>query len=79
MSKVLATLTPVVLTIGLGIVDYVTGREWAISAFYLFPTCLAAWKVGRSVGLAVGALCAGVWFLSDVFSGPAYQHPLIPV
>jgi signal transduction histidine kinase len=79
MPKVLATLTAVVLTIGLGIVDYVTGREWAISAFYLLPTCLAGWVVGRPVGLAVGALCAGVWFLSDVFSGPAYQHPLIPV
>jgi signal transduction histidine kinase len=79
MPKVLATLTAVVLTIGLGIVDYITGREWAISAFYLLPTCLAGWIVGRPVGLAVGALCAGVWFLSDLFSGPAYQHPLIPV
>ncbi len=79
ISKVLATLAAVVLTIGLGLVDYVTGREWAISAFYLLPTCLAAWMAGRRVGLMVGALCAGVWFLSDVFSGPAYQHPLIPV
>jgi signal transduction histidine kinase len=79
MPKVLATITAVVLTIGLGIVDYITGREWAISAFYLLPTCLAGWIVGRPVGLAVGALCAGVWFLSDLFSGPAYQHPLIPV
>ena len=79
MPKVLATLTAVVLTIGLGIVDYVTGREWAMSAFYLLPVCLAAWVVGRSAGLVVGALCAGAWFLSDVFSGPAYQHSLIPV
>jgi signal transduction histidine kinase len=79
ISKVLATLVAVALTIGLGLVDYLTGREWAISAFYLLPTCLAAWMAGRRVGLMVGALCAGVWFLSDVFSGPAYQHPLIPV
>jgi signal transduction histidine kinase len=78
-SKVLATLAAVVLTIGLGVVDYITGREWAVSAFYLLPTCLAAWVVGRSAGFAVGALCAGVWYLSDVFGGPAYQHPLIPV
>jgi len=78
-SKVLATLAAVVLTIALGVVDYITGREWAVSAFYLLPTCLAAWVVGRSVGFAVGALCAGVWYLSDVFGGPAYQHPLIPV
>src|SRR5260370_29849537 len=79
MPKVLATLAAVVLTMGVGVVDYVTGREWAISAFYLLPTCLAAWVVGRLAGLVVGVLCAGTWFLSDVFSGPAYQHPLIPV
>jgi signal transduction histidine kinase len=78
-GKVAATAAAVALAIALGAVDYLTGRERAISAFYLFPTCLAAWVVGRSVGLAVGALCAGVWFLSDMFSGPAYQHPLIPV
>jgi signal transduction histidine kinase len=34
---------------------------------------------GRSAGFAMGALCAGTWFFSDVFGGPAYQHPLIPV
>jgi len=78
-SKVAATAAAVTLAIVLGLVDYLTGREWAISALYLLPTCLAGWVVGRSAGLAVGALCAGVWFLSDVFGGPAYQHPLIPV
>ena len=78
-SKVVATAAAVTLAIVLGLVDYLTGREWAISAFYLLPTCLAGWMAGRSAGLAVGALCAGVWFLSDVFGGPAYQHALIPV
>src|SRR5206468_3326321 len=79
ISKVLAALAAVVLTIGLGLVDYVTGREWAISALYLLPTCLTGWVAGRSAGFAVGALCTGVWFLSDILSGPMYQHPLIPV
>jgi len=77
--KFVATLAAVGLAIVLGVLDYLTGREWAISAFYLLPTCLAGWMAGRSAGLAVGALCAGVWFLSDVFGGPAYQHALIPV
>jgi len=78
-GKIAATAAAVALTIALGAVDYLTGREWAISAFYLLPTCLAGWMAGRSAGFAVGVLCAGTWFLSDVFSGPAYQHPLIPV
>jgi signal transduction histidine kinase len=67
------------MAIVLGIVDYLTGREWAISAFYLLPTCLTAWVAGRWAGFAVGALCTGVWLLSDVLGGPAYQHPLVPV
>jgi signal transduction histidine kinase len=67
------------LASALGLVDYVTGREWAISAFYLLPTCIAGWIAGRSAGFAVGVICAGVWFLSDMFNGPVYQHPLIPV
>jgi class 3 adenylate cyclase len=78
-SKVAATTAAVVLTIALGYLDYVTGREWAISAFYLLPTLLAAWVAGRGFGLVVGSLCTGVWFLSDLLSGPAYEHPLIPV
>jgi two-component system sensor histidine kinase HydH len=78
-SKILATVAAIALAMVLGALDYLTGREWAISAFYLLPTCIAACVAGRLAGFAIGALCAGVWFLSDVFSGPAYQHPLIPV
>jgi hypothetical protein len=74
-----ATTAAVVLAIALGFVDYVTGREWAISAFYLLPISLAAWVAGRSSGFILGALCACLAFLSDTLSGPAYRHPLIPV
>jgi hypothetical protein len=76
--KVVATAAAVALTIVLGAVDYLTGREWAISAFYLLPTGLAAWVAGRWSGLVVGALCTAAWFLSDMLDGATYQHPLIP-
>jgi class 3 adenylate cyclase len=78
-SKLAATVAAVALVIALGVVDYVTGRELVISAFYLLPTLLAAWVAGRLPGLVVGTLCTCVWFVSDMLSGPAYQHPLIPV
>jgi len=74
-----AIITAIALAIALGLVDYVTGREWAISAFYLLPISLAAWMAGRSAGFIVGALCACLAFLSDTLGGPAYEHPLIPV
>lgn len=77
-SKVLATVVAVALAVVLGTLDYLTGREWAMSAFYLLPTCVAAWMAGRWAGFAVGALCTGAWFFSDIFGGAIYQSPLIP-
>jgi class 3 adenylate cyclase len=78
-SRLAATVAALFLAIALGVVDYLTGRELVISAFYLLPTLLAAWVAGRWSGLIVGVLCTCVWFLSDLLGGPAYQYPLIPV
>jgi signal transduction histidine kinase len=78
-SKVIALLVAVALAIILGVVDYVTGREWAMSAFYLLPTCLAAWVVGRWAGFAIAMMCTGEWLLSDMLGGAVYHSPLIPV
>src|SRR5437667_12225702 len=78
-SKVLASIAAAALAITLGVLDYVTGRELAISAFYLLPTCLAAWVAGRLASLAIGALCTAAWLISDLLNGAVYHHPLIPV
>jgi signal transduction histidine kinase len=78
-SKVLATAAAVAMAVILGTLDYFTGSEWAISAFYLLPTCVAAWMAGRWAGLALGALCTSVWLGSDILNGAIYRYPLIPI
>jgi len=78
-SKVLAALVAIALATVIGALDYLTGREWAISAFYLLPTCIAAWGAGRWAGFAVGALSTGAWFFSDMLNGATYPSPLIPI
>ncbi len=81
-ARAVAILAAVALTAALGYLDYLTGREWAFSPFYLLPICLATWvagRAGRATGLAVGALCTLAWFLGDMWSGTAYHHPLVPV
>jgi signal transduction histidine kinase len=78
-SKILATVAAIALAIVLGALDYLTGRELALSAFYLLPTCVAAWVAGRWAGIAVGALCTGAWLFSDVLNGATYQSPLFAV
>lgn len=77
--KILAIIAGIALTLVLGVVDYLTGREWVISAFYLLPTCLAAWFVGRWAGYIIGALCTVAWFMSDLLNGATYMHPLVPI
>jgi signal transduction histidine kinase len=79
LAKVLATVAAIALAIVLGALDYLSGRELAISAFYLLPTCVAAWVAGRWAGIAVGALCTGAWLFSDILNGATYQSPLIAV
>jgi signal transduction histidine kinase len=78
-SKTLAMVVAITLAIVLGVLDYLTGREWAISAFYLLPTCIAAWGAGRWPGFVVGALCTGAWFFSDMLNGATYPSALIPI
>ena len=78
-SRIFAIVVAVALALALGVLDYVTGREWAISAFYLLPTCLAAWFVSRWAGYAIGALCTAAWVVSDMLNGATYTHPLIPI
>ena len=62
----------------LGIIDYLTGRDFALSAFYLIPICWGCWKVGRWAGILLAVVSAAVWFLADLESGFIYKHPLTP-
>jgi len=68
----------VVLTVILGIVDFVTGRDVVISPFYLVPICWAAWWAGRKAGMFLAVVSAVVWFIADWFTHYAYPHFAIP-
>lgn len=62
----------------IGVVDYLTGRDFALSAFYLIPICWAGWKIGRPAGILMSLLSGVAWFLADLASGFTYKHPLTP-
>jgi signal transduction histidine kinase len=66
------------LVLLLGIVDYVTGAEWAFSLFYLLPIALAAWVAGRTAGILVSIAAAVAWYVADV-TQRTYPLPGIPL
>jgi signal transduction histidine kinase len=68
-----------VLLVLIGVVDYLTGFELMFSAFYLLEVGLAAWFVGRGVGLLMAILSVAAWLAGDFAAGARYSTPLIPI
>jgi diguanylate cyclase (GGDEF)-like protein len=74
----LATISVGVVLI-LGLIDYITGFELSFSFFYLLPITIVAWTAGREAGLVFSALCASIWFTSNLLSGQTFSSPFVGV
>jgi len=77
-SRPMVVFLALALAVLIGILDYVTGRDLAMSAFYLAPICWVSWAVGRREGLLLAVVCTICWFMADLKTGYVYSHPLIP-
>lgn len=63
----------------LGAIDYRTGFELSFSFFYLIPVTMAAWALGRQMGLTFSVLSATVWFISNLLSGQSISNTFVGV
>lgn len=85
IQLLLAPPKPVVLILSwalmflIGCVDFITGRDFAVSPYYLLPICWTAWLVGRRAGIWLAIASTITWFVSDLVSGYFYHHALTPV
>jgi len=55
-------------------VDYATGYEIRVYAFYFIPICLCAWYLGQLSVLCFSVISAVCWFCADLFSGHRYSN-----
>ena len=78
LPKPMVVFLALVLTLVIGSLDYFTGRDFAVSPYYLLPICWAAWMAGRRVGILLAIAGTVTWFVSDMMSGYVYQHALTP-
>ena len=69
-----AFLAAVTLSLALGVVDWASGYELQFFVFYFLPITLAGWYCGLARTLVVSALCGGLWFSIDVYSGHPYSN-----
>jgi diguanylate cyclase (GGDEF)-like protein len=63
----------------IGWLDFLTGNEFAFSAFYVLPIALVTWLTGRRFGLVASLSSAAVWLGADISSGHSYSNPFIPI
>ena len=77
-QKVLLTLLGLVMVVFIAYVDYLTGFAVSLSVFYLIPTSLVVWHVGRTPGIVVAGLSAIVWLLVDLLSDMSLPTTFLP-
>lgn len=68
----------IMLVLGVGYLDYLSGYEWSFSIFYVIPVYLAAKKLNLYQAISICLLSTIVWFLADKAAGNRYSHVLIP-
>jgi diguanylate cyclase (GGDEF)-like protein len=60
------------LIASVGVIDYLTGDEVALSLFYLIPIALLTWLVGRRAGIAAAVISAAVWVATELGAEEAF-------
>jgi len=69
----LIELSSVLILLGLGWLDYVTGYEFGFFIFYFIPVSITTWYAGRWSGLAMAVASAVAWYLSDLLAHHPYS------
>ena len=77
-SKIALTVVGLVLCICVGLVRYLSGPEWALSLFYLFPICVVTWFVGRWAGMLISVISATSWLIADLMMIKTFSNVVIP-
>ena len=74
LPKPMVVILALALMLLVGSWDFVTGRDFAVSPYYLVPICWASWMAGRLAGIWLAVASTITWFVSDLLSGYVYQH-----
>lgn len=75
-SRPLAISLCLIMVMGIGILDYLTGYEIRLFPLYFIPVALAAWRLSVATTLAVASLSAVAWALSNYQAGRTYASAL---
>lgn len=59
----------------LGWIDYATGYELGLFAFYTAPVAVVAWNLGQGPGILTAFIASVIWYEADRYAGDHYSAP----
>lgn len=79
LSPGTAAAIGVALTVAAGLLDYVTGPEFAPLTFYLVPIAIVAWGGTRWQGILCAVVGGALWGVAEALDGRDYESPWLLV
>ena len=61
------------LTIAVGLIDYLTGKELTVDPFYSIPILLMVWFGNKNLAILISVFCALAWWWANWAGGHAYS------
>lgn len=77
-SESVKLIITIIVTIAVGIIDYLTGIELSVHLLYILPVFISTWFLSTGAGVAFSVVCTVIWALSDNIFSRSYNSPLIP-
>ncbi len=75
--NILQMMAGLIVTLLIGVIDYVTGYDLRLEILYLMPIAFVVWFVGKKSGIFISAVSIAVIILSDVLSGKIIHNYII--
>ena len=66
------------LTVGIGWLDFATGTYLSFALFYLLPLGVVSWRLGRGIGVSMAGFAAAVGLAGDLAAGVGLGHGVTP-
>ena len=72
-TKFILLIFGLVVILGIGAIDYMTGTEISFAIFYLFPIVLVTWWLGFLGGFTMALAAMAVWLGAELLGGQRYS------
>jgi signal transduction histidine kinase len=67
----------IIITLLIGVGDYITGEELSLAIFYIFPISFISWFTNRNATIFICIISSVIEFVANYAAGRTYSHYLI--